>query len=117
MSAPSAKRKKLPFMAADPRLEPLATKSTNEALSVVAGQQEKKEQRAVTLFSSMHDSASSSLHLDFFFKVHKTLGNWTSFITKTTVTCSRNYYCTYAVNLVNLTSSETVQNLSNRHFL
>lgn len=41
-SAPSAERKKLPFMATDHRLKPLATKPTNEALSVVAGQQRKR---------------------------------------------------------------------------
>lgn len=34
--------KKLPFMATDHRLKPLATKPTNEALSVVAGQQRKR---------------------------------------------------------------------------
>lgn len=41
-SAPSAERKKLPFMATDHRLKPLATKPTNEALSVVAGQWRKR---------------------------------------------------------------------------
>lgn len=41
-SAPSAERKKLPFMATDHRLKSLATKPTNEALSVVAGQQRKR---------------------------------------------------------------------------
>lgn len=41
-SAPSAERKKLPFMATDHRLKPLATKPTNEALSVVAGQRRQR---------------------------------------------------------------------------
>lgn len=39
---PHQQRKNLPFMATDHRLKPLATKPTNEALSVVAGQQRKR---------------------------------------------------------------------------
>lgn len=41
-SAPSAERENLPFKAMDHRLKLLATKPTNEALSVVAGQQRKR---------------------------------------------------------------------------
>lgn len=41
-SAPSAERENLPFKAMDHRLKLLATKPTNEALSIVAGQQRKR---------------------------------------------------------------------------
>lgn len=48
-----------PFKAADHRLKPPATEPTNEALSIVAGQQREREERErdVTLSSAKHDSA------------------------------------------------------------